>query len=112
MVNQTDAATYQKMVEDEWLSSDTVNAWARRHDKLTIQGKAITERLATLARIRSGMRVLDLASGTGDPAISFARMIGPDGHVMATDLSTGMVEVARANADRAGVNNIDFRQAD
>jgi SAM-dependent methyltransferase len=58
------------------------------------------------------MRVLDLACGTGDPAISLARMVGPDGQVMATDLSTGMVEVARANAGRAGVTNIDFRQAD
>lgn len=112
MVNQSDAATYQKMVEDEWVNSDTVKAWARWHDKLTIQGKAVTERLATHARIRSGMRILELACGTGDPAISLARMVGPDGQVMATDLSTGMIEVARANAGRAGTTNIDFRQAD
>jgi len=61
---------------------------------------------------RSGMRVLDLASGTGDPAVSLARLVGPEGKVTATDLSTGMIEVARANASKAGVHNIDFRQAD
>jgi len=100
------------MVEDEWVSSDTVEAWARWHDKLTIQGKAVTERLAMHARIRPGMRLLDLACGTGDPAISLARMVGPDGRVMAIDLSLGMVEVARANAGRAGATNIEFRRAD
>ena len=112
MAIQSNASTYQKMVESEWISSDTVESWARRHDKLTIQGKAITERLATHARIRPGMRVLDLACGTEDPAISFARLVGPTGMVTATDLSAGMVEVARGNASRSGAHNIEFRQAD
>jgi ubiquinone/menaquinone biosynthesis C-methylase UbiE len=112
VAGQPNVVTYQKMVENEWGSSDTVESWARWHDKLTIQGKAVTERLATHARILPGMQVLDLACGTGDPAISFARLVGPKGRVTATDVSTGMVEVARANARRSGVLNMDFRHAD
>src|SRR5437763_16946886 len=73
---------------------------------------AVTQRLARHARILPGMQVLDLASGTGDPAISLARLVGPKGKVTATDLSAGMVDVARVNASRSGVVNIDFRQAD
>lgn len=112
MAGQSNADTYRKMVENEWVSRDTVESWARWHDKLTIQGKAVTERLATHARIVPGIRVLDLACGTGDPAISLARLVGPKGMVTATDLSAGMVEVARANASRSGALNIDFREAD
>jgi ubiquinone/menaquinone biosynthesis C-methylase UbiE len=112
MADQSNAGAYQKMVEDEWVSSDTVESWARWHNKLTIQGKAITERLAAHARIVPGMRVLDLACGTGDPAISLAGLVGAKGRVTATDLAAGMVEVARANAMRSDVLNIDFRQAD
>ena len=56
MAIQSNAGTYQKMVENEWVSSDTVESWGPWHDKLTIQGKAITERLATHARILPGMR--------------------------------------------------------
>ncbi len=112
MAGQPSADTYRKMVENEWGSRDTVESWARWHDKLTIQGKAVTERLATHARILPGMRVLDLACGTGDPAISLARLVGPKGMVTATDLSAGMVEVARANASRSGALNLDFREAD
>jgi SAM-dependent methyltransferase len=106
------ANAYQKLVEHEWCAPDTVQAWARWHDKLTVQGKAVTERLARHARLRPGMRVLDLASGTGDPAITFARLVSPDGRIVGTDLSAGMVEVARANAAREGVRDIEFRQAD
>jgi ubiquinone/menaquinone biosynthesis C-methylase UbiE len=112
VAGRSNADTYRKMVENEWVSRDTVESWARWHDKLTIQGKAVTERLATHARILPGIRVLDLACGTGDPAISLARLVGPKGMVTATDLSAGMVEVARANASRSGARNIDFREAD
>ena len=106
------ASAYQKIVEAEWAAGDTVESWARWHDKLTIQGKAITERLAMHARIGPGMRVLDLACGTGDPAISFAHLVGPRGTVVATDLSAGMIDVARANARRADADNIELRQTD
>jgi ubiquinone/menaquinone biosynthesis C-methylase UbiE len=112
VAGQSNADTYRKMVENEWVSRDTVESWARWHDKLTIQGKAVTERLAKHARILPGIRVLDLACGTGDPAISLARLVGPEGRVTATDLSAGLVVVARANASRSGALNIDFREAD
>jgi len=98
---QSNAGTYQKMVENEWVSSDTVESWGPWHDKLTIQGKAITERLADTCTDPSRHAVLDLACGTGDPAISLARLVGPKGKVTATDLSAGMIEVARANASVA-----------
>jgi SAM-dependent methyltransferase len=103
---------YQKLVEDEWLNAATIRAWTRWHDKVTVETAAVTKRLAMHAQIHSGARVLDLASGTGDPAIALARLVGPGGHVTATDLSEGMLDAARENARKAGQANLSFRHAD
>jgi demethylmenaquinone methyltransferase / 2-methoxy-6-polyprenyl-1,4-benzoquinol methylase len=53
-------------------------------------------RAADLARVGSGSRVLDVATGTGDLAIELARRVAPDGEVLGSDFSEGMLERARA----------------
>jgi len=58
------------------------------------------------------MRVLDLASGSGEPALTLARHVDATGHVVATDLSQGMLDLAEENARKVGLANISFRQAD
>ncbi|AMY08877.1 Demethylmenaquinone methyltransferase [Luteitalea pratensis] len=87
---------YRQVVRDEWTSADTVAAWARWHPKIAAQQVNMREALIQHARLEPGMRVLDLACGTGDPALEIARMIGPHGRVTATDLSPQMLE----NAER------------
>jgi SAM-dependent methyltransferase len=115
MSGQEDLTTqYQKLVEDEWVNEQATQSWARWHEKLTIQGAAMTERLASHARIREGMTILDLSCGTGDPAITLARMVGPAGHVTAADLSPGMVETTRirrsASARRCTRDRLGMRR--
>jgi ubiquinone/menaquinone biosynthesis C-methylase UbiE len=56
------------------------------------------------------MDVLDLASGSGEPALPSARLVGPHGHVTATDASAEMLLVAEENARSQGLNNLTFRQ--
>src|SRR6266498_952551 len=46
-------------------------------------------------RVRAGMRVLDLAGGTGDLAAEFARRVGPEGEVVLTDVNRAMLEAGR-----------------
>jgi demethylmenaquinone methyltransferase/2-methoxy-6-polyprenyl-1,4-benzoquinol methylase len=55
-------------------------------------------RAADLARVCSGSRVLDVASGTGDLAIELARRVGPAGEVVGSDFADGMLARARAKA--------------
>jgi SAM-dependent methyltransferase len=62
--------------------------------------------------VRPGLRVLDLGSGTGQPALDLARAVGPAGQVAATDLSPAMLALAEGHARAAGLANIAFRQAD
>jgi demethylmenaquinone methyltransferase/2-methoxy-6-polyprenyl-1,4-benzoquinol methylase len=56
------------------------------------------ERAADLAALSARERALDVATGTGDLAIELARRVAPDGEVIGSDFSTGMLDLARAKA--------------
>lgn len=75
-------------------------------------GRAVTETLVEYAAPRAGMQVLDLASGTGEPAISLAKIVGADGHVSAIDLSADLLAIAAQRAEQRGLTNLSFHQAD
>lgn len=64
------------------------------------------------AGIGPGMRVLDLASGAGEPAMTIARAVGAEGSVVATDLIPAMVDGTRRRIADAGVANVSCRVAD
>jgi SAM-dependent methyltransferase len=65
-----------------------------------------------LSQVERGHRVLDIATGLGDPAISIAEKVGPTGSVLATDLVAEMLAFAREKAAARGVQNIEFRHVD
>jgi SAM-dependent methyltransferase len=105
-------ALYRRLVHDEWTADATVEAWRTWHPKMTVQLQAMTDALLEAARVRPGLRILDLSSGTGQPALDLARAVGPAGHVTATDLSPAMLAIAEENAGAVGATNLAFRQAD
>jgi len=70
-------------------------------------GDAIIDAL----EIKNNDVVLDIASGTGEPAFSIAG-IAKNGEVYATDLSEEMLTVARTYADERDINNVEFKVAD
>ena len=53
-----------------------------------------------------GQQHLDIASGTGEPGLTIARL-APIGHVVLTDLSGAMLDVARRRAHVQGITNVD-----
>jgi ubiquinone/menaquinone biosynthesis C-methylase UbiE len=114
MASQTKSATddYQELVEAEWTDPATVAAWDHWSVKQLVLYRDATALLLRLAGIRPGMTVLDLASGTGDPALALAEAVGPTGRVTATDLSTEMVRVCTATFQKRGVTNAEVIQAD
>jgi demethylmenaquinone methyltransferase/2-methoxy-6-polyprenyl-1,4-benzoquinol methylase len=57
------------------------------------------ERAVEMARVGPGDRALDVATGTGDLAIALARRVGPQGHVIGSDFSEQMLELARRKSD-------------
>lgn len=80
--------------------------------KSAAMGQPVTDALVKFARPTLGMRVLDLASGTGEPAISLASIVGERGHVTALDLSADLLEIAAQRARTRGLKNFTIQQAD
>ena len=64
------------------------------------------------AKIRVGDTVIDLGSGAGNDAFIARRFVGESGKVMGIDFTEAMIKRARANAERLGLNNVEFRQGD
>jgi ubiquinone/menaquinone biosynthesis C-methylase UbiE len=95
-----------------WASAEAAEMWrqgaARRAQTLAIA----TERMLEAAALRPGMRVLDVAAGTGDQTVLAARVVGPSGSVLATDISASMLEAAAQAAREAGLDNIETHVAD
>jgi arsenite methyltransferase len=63
-----------------------------------------------LAAIRPGMVVLDLGSGAGFDAFLAWRQVGAEGRVIGVDMTDDMLARARANAERLGASNVEFRK--
>ena len=63
-----------------------------------------------VADLREGERVLDLGSGGGIDVLLSARRVGPSGFAYGVDMTEEMLELARANAARAGAVNVEFRK--
>ncbi len=87
-------------------------AWDKWFPVLERGAQILSDRLVELANIGPGDRVLDVATGLGEPAATAARRVGADGDVDGVDLSPGMLEFARRRAARLGLENIAFREAD
>lgn len=85
----------------------------RRHDAVESRLTApVSERMLDLANLCPGMRVLDLASGCGEPAVRAARRVGPTGSVLGIDLSEAVLAVAREKAEREAISNLELRVGD
>ncbi|MCW2604700.1 MAG: Methyltransferase type 11 [Pseudonocardiales bacterium] len=61
-----------------------------------------------IADLQPGERVLDLGSGGGIDVLLSARRVGPTGFAFGVDMTTEMLDLARANAARAGATNVEF----
>jgi SAM-dependent methyltransferase len=96
----------------DWGSSYRLIAADRWKAKSAAMGRDVTEALVEYAQPRAGMKVLDLASGTGEPAISLASRVELGGQVMALDLSAELLEIAAERARERKLTNLTIKQAD
>ncbi len=69
------------------------------------------KKLVKLASVKSGDRVLDCATGTGDLAIEFKKAVGPEGYVIGTDFCPAMMTTAPSKAKKRNLD-VTFEQAD
>ena len=64
------------------------------------------------AKIKEGDTVIDLGSGAGNDCFIARSATGPTGRVIGIDFTEAMIAKARANVDKLGYNNVEFRQGD
>ncbi|WP_346316028.1 arsenite methyltransferase [Chitinophaga sp. YIM B06452] len=64
------------------------------------------------AKISTGDVVIDLGSGAGNDCFIARALTGETGKVIGIDFTPAMIEKARANAEKLGYNNVEFRQGD
>jgi SAM-dependent methyltransferase len=95
----------------------TGRAWAEEMgypDELAAVPEGAVESFAgianpwSLGRLEQGERVLDLGSGAGTDSLIAAQMVGPQGSVTGIDMTTAMLEKARAAAAELGAHNVTF----
>lgn len=98
--------------EPGWGSQYRLVASEKWKAKSAAMGRPVTEALVEYARPAAGMDVLDVASGTGEPAISLASRVGDHGHVTALDLSADLLAVAAERSRSRGLNNFTTQQGD
>jgi ubiquinone/menaquinone biosynthesis C-methylase UbiE len=66
----------------------------------------VSDQLISSTGITSGQTVLDVATGTGQPALTIAKVVGPNGRVVGVDLSPEMLEVAKEEAANQDLTNM------
>lgn len=91
---------------------DAAHGWQQQSQVTDRLWGLLSQRLIELAQVKPGDRVLDLASGIGEPALTVARRVGPSGHVVVTDLSPSMLAIARERATQLGLTNVEFHEMD
>lgn len=95
-----------------WGSAFRVAASQRWRRQSAAMGSGVTQAIVQVAAAQPGMQVLDLACGTGEPAISLASKVGPQGRVVGIDINGELLEVARSRSEQRALPNLVFQQAD
>ncbi|MBW3609648.1 MAG: methyltransferase domain-containing protein, partial [Actinobacteria bacterium] len=107
---QFDADSYKETTRRQW--QEAAEAWHRWGPVLEDWLGAATEAMLDMADVGPGDRVLDVAAGAGGQTLAAARRVGENGSVLATDISSNLLELAELEARRAGLSNVTTRVLD
>lgn len=109
-VPKFDPVKYKNTTHDQWQSA--AQAWYRWSPTLNEWLGKATETMLEMAGVSAGQRVLDVAAGAGEQTITTAKKVGETGYVLATDISSNILEFAQEMAKEAGMKNIETKVMD
>ena len=107
---QFDPVKYKNTTHDQWQTA--AEAWFRWSPTLNQWLGKSTETMLDMAGISTGHRVLDVAAGAGEQSITTAKIVGSTGYVLATDISSNILEFAKQMAKNSGLENIETKVMD
>ena len=105
-----DSGAYKRTTREQWQVA--AEPWHRWGPVLEDWLAEATEAMLDLAEVRAGARVLDVAAGAGGQTLAAARRVGPQGSVLATDISENILAFAEATAREAGLANVTTQVMD
>src|SRR6266404_2298324 len=82
--------------------------WEKHREIIRQMFAPVTEALAAETQISTGHTVLDIATGPGEPALSMAALVGPQGKVIGIDPIPEMVAASKRAAERLNLRNAQF----
>jgi SAM-dependent methyltransferase len=100
-----DATTIERrQLHGMWAS--VASAWGEYAEYADTRGATMTARLLEVTAPRPGERVLELACGPGGVGLAAARLVGPAGEVVVSDVAEAMTAIAAARAAALGLGNV------
>lgn len=108
--NSFDGAKYKELAVREW--QKVAEGWHSGSHVISDWSSSVTVQMLDLAGIILGRRVLDIAAGDGDQSLKAAQRVGPDGYVLATDISSNLLAFAAQSAKELGLSNLETRVMD
>ncbi len=107
---QFDPVEYKETTREQWQTA--AERWHRWGPALEEWLGQATEAMLDMAEVAPGARVLDVAAGAGGQTIAAAKRVGSAGYVLATDISSNILEFASAAAQEEGLTNVETRVMD
>ena len=102
----------EEIREEQKASWNKFSPGWKKWDDLTMDFlKPMGDEIIRLLKPKNSELILDVAGGTGEPGLTIASML-TDGKVSITDLAESMLEIARENATKRGIKNIEIRACD
>jgi cyclopropane fatty-acyl-phospholipid synthase-like methyltransferase len=107
---QFDPLKYKETTREQWQTA--AEPWHRWGPTLEEWLGQATEVMLDMAEVGPGARVLDVAAGAGGQTIAAAKRVGSAGYVLATDISSNILQFASAAAQEEGLTNVETRVMD
>ena len=107
---EIDPGEFRQGQRRDWNSASS--GWRAWNELIDSSSRSVSDRMVAMAGIEEGDRVLDVAAGYGEPSLTAARVVGPQGSVVASDISSEMLAFGRERAAAAGLENVEFIESD
>ena len=107
----SDTQRVANVEQAEAWNGDAGRHWVKHRDRYDVMVNEFTRRLADAAKVSAGQAVLDVGCGSGQTTCAAAR-VARGGSALGVDLSAPLLAEARRRAEREGLDNVRFEQAD
>ena len=107
---EIDPGEFRQGQRRDWNTAS--RGWRAWNELIDDSSRSVSDRMVEMAGIKAGDRVLDVAAGYGEPTLTAARVVGPQGSVVASDISAEMLAYGRERAAVSGLENVEFVESD